>query len=72
VDTAEQLISEKTDRAGIRVGLTADYGNAHRLYIDRGYIPDGCGISYRGQFLEYGDTAIVDDELTLGFIKSLK
>ena len=70
--TAEQLISEKSDRVGIRVGLTADYGNAHRLYVDRGYVPDGRGISYREKFLKYGDTAIVDDDLTLGFIRPLK
>ncbi|MBX3710298.1 MAG: GNAT family N-acetyltransferase [Gammaproteobacteria bacterium] len=26
---------------GLSVGLTADYGNAQRLYIHLGYIPDG-------------------------------
>ena len=72
MEAAEYLISERSDRAGIRVGLTADYGNAHRLYIRRGYIPDGCGISHCGNLLKYGDTVKVDDDLTLGFIKALK
>ena len=72
MESAEQLISERSDRAGIRVGLTADYGNAQRLYVKRGYIPDGHGISQRGKFLIYGDAVTVDDDLTIGFTKSLK
>jgi Acetyltransferases len=73
LDEAEQLVSSKSyEIAGIRVGLTADYGSAQRLYIKRGYVPDGCGISQHGRFLRHGDIITVDDDLTIGFTKSLK
>ena len=41
------------------------------LYIRRGYLPDGKGISFHAKFLEYGRNATVDDDLTIGFIKHL-
>jgi GNAT superfamily N-acetyltransferase len=72
MDAAEHRISESSDFVGVRVGLTADYGNAQRLYIKRGYILDGKGISQRDKVLEYGDSVTVDDDLVLGFVKSLK
>ena len=73
LDEAERLItSQRYEIAGLRVGLTADYGDAQRLYVKRGYIPDGCGISQRGKFLRYGDIVTVDDDLTVGFTRSLK
>lgn len=72
MEAAEEIISERSDIAGIRVGLTADYGNAQRLYVKRGYIPDGLGFSQRSKFLKYGDSIMVDDDLTIAFTKSLK
>ena len=72
MEAAEQLVAERSDTVGIRVGLDADYGNAQHLYIKRGYLPDGLGISQRGRFLKYGDAVTVDDDLTIGFTKSLK
>jgi len=73
LDEAELLILYQTyEIAGIRVCLTADYGSAHRLYVKRGYIPDGCGVSQLGRFLQYGDNVTLDDDLTIGFTKSLK
>ena len=72
IEEAEGLISERSDLAGIRVGLTADYVEAHRLYLKLRYLPDGEGISSQGKFLEYGSNATVDDDLTIGFIKHLE
>ena len=72
MDEAESLISHRSETAGIRVGLTADYGSAQRLYVRRGYVPDGFGLSYDREPLQYGDTATVDDELTLGFTKRVR
>jgi len=69
---AEELIAACSDTAGVRVGLDADYGDAQRLYVKRGYVPDGRGISQYGRFLKYGDTVTVDDDLVLGFTKLLK
>jgi GNAT superfamily N-acetyltransferase len=71
MDEAERQISEHSSIAGIGVGLTADYGAAHILYIKRGYIPDGHGISCNGNFCHYGDQVIVNDDLGISFTKQL-
>ncbi|HEY0427749.1 MAG TPA: GNAT family N-acetyltransferase [Pyrinomonadaceae bacterium] len=71
MDAAENLIAETSKIAGIGVGLTHDYGAAQRLYVKRGYIPDGNGIFQGDNFLKYGDRIIVDDDLTLWLTKSL-
>ncbi len=71
LDEAESRIMSRSQTAGIAVGLTADYGVAQRLYIRRGYCPDGLGISQNGRFLRWGDTATVDDGLVLHFVKEL-
>jgi GNAT superfamily N-acetyltransferase len=71
MEAAESLVAEKTRIIGIGVGLTPDYGAAQRLYVKRGYIPDGRGISQNGKILKYGDKITVDDNLTLWFIKEL-
>lgn len=56
---------------GLGVGMTADYGNAQRLYVHLGYIPDGRGLHYKHVLLNYGDQAIIDDDLVLFMTKSL-
>lgn len=71
MDEAEKIVGEKGTIIGIGFGLTKDYGAAQRLYINRGYVPDGLGISQRGQFLTYGDQLTVDDDLALYLTKSL-
>lgn len=57
--------------AGIGVGLTSDYGPAQRLYISRGYEPDGKGIVWQNRFPNYGERVKVDDDLILYFTKQL-
>ncbi len=58
-------------QVGIGVGLYADYGPAQRLYFQLGYVPDGNGITYKGQPVKPGETYPVDDELILWLVKSL-
>lgn len=72
LDEAEFMIGQRSDIGGIRVGLTADYGVAQRLYVQRGYVPDGFGLSYHYRHLQYGERVTVDDDLTLGFIKQVR
>ena len=72
MDEAERRIAKRSDIAGIGVGLTADYGAAQKLYSKRGYVPDGRGIFQHGKNLKYGDQAIVDDDLVLYMMKSLR
>ena len=68
---AEERISPRSPIAGIGVGLTGDYGAAQTMYVKRGYIPDGCGISQNERFLKYGDEVTVNDDLVLCFTKKL-
>lgn len=72
MDKAEEFISENYKIAGIGVGLDADYGAAQRLYVLRGYIPDGRGIVWQNRFPKYGEKVTIDDGLNLYFTKKLK
>jgi GNAT superfamily N-acetyltransferase len=71
MDHAEEFISTRSKLVGIGVGMYPDYGNAQRLYVKRGYIPDGRGLTYSGNVLEPMETAINDDDLVLYFTKDL-
>ena len=71
LDAAEAEIATRAKIAGIGVGLTADYGPAQILYIQRGYLPDGRGISWNGKTCQYNDRVLVDDGLTLYFTKAV-
>ena len=72
MDEAEKRIFERSPVAGLGVGLYADYGPAHRMYILRGYVPDGRGISYNNKPVKPGYDVFVDDDLLLHFIKERK
>lgn len=54
LDAAEAAARERVAVVGLAVGLGADYGPAQRLYVQRGYVPDGRGIAWRGRTVEYG------------------
>lgn len=71
MDEAEQRIAERSTVAGIGVGMDPDYGAAQRLYVKRGYVPDGRGLSTNGRHVRWGDTVRVDDGLNLHFTKAL-
>ncbi len=75
LQTAEQTAAERRDTIGIGVGLYAGedggYGAAQRLYIKRGYIPDGNGVTYNYQpAIPYNNYSL-DDDLVLWLIKKL-
>ena len=72
MDEAEREIARVSSVAGIGVGVTSDYGAAQRLYILRGYIPDGCGLHWRDHHVHYREEIRVDDDLALYFTKELK
>ena len=71
MNEAERKIAERSKFVGIGVGLFEDYGAAQRLYILRGYVPDGKGITYQGKYVKYGDKVTIDDDLVLHMIKPL-
>lgn len=72
MDKAESEIARVGPVAGIGVGMTPDYGAAQRMYVLRGYVPDGRGLHYRGHYPEYGEQITVDDDLALYLTKELK
>jgi GNAT superfamily N-acetyltransferase len=71
MDEAERLVGERSPVVGIGVGLYADYGPAQRLYVLRGYVPDGHGISYHNRFVPGGEGVVADDDLVLHLRKHL-
>ena len=73
MDAAEQIAGQYADTVWLGVGLHNGYGSAQRMYIKRGYIPDGTGVWYRGKPCEQYETEIAnDDELVLFLSKQLK
>ena len=69
VDEAEKRIFERSRIVGIGVGMYADYGTAQRMYILRGYVPDGLGLFYKEQPVTPGQEVLVDDYLVLYLTK---
>ena len=71
LEEAENRVKLFSDKVTLGVGLHSGYGPAQRLYIKRGYIPDGSGVWYRNQPLEMN--AVCEDigELVLYLSKIL-
>ena len=71
MDEAERIIAGRSPVAGVGVGMTRDYGSAQRLYVQRGYVPDGNGLMTHERPIVNGESVVVDDDLVLYFIKRL-
>jgi ribosomal protein S18 acetylase RimI-like enzyme len=71
LDCAESAASTRSSVVGLGVGLSADYGAAQRIYVRRGYLPDGRGIVYNNQPVEPGAVIRIDDEAALMFTRSV-
>ncbi|MBY0501982.1 MAG: GNAT family N-acetyltransferase [Alphaproteobacteria bacterium] len=56
LDLAETEAYTKSSIVGIGVGLSSDYGKAQKLYVKRGYIPDGGGITSHCKPVSYGSS----------------
>jgi ribosomal protein S18 acetylase RimI-like enzyme len=72
MDAAEALVAERSAVVGIGVGLYPDYGQAQRMYVRRGYLPDGRGLIYAGRQVAPMETIRNDDDATLMFTKQLR
>jgi GNAT superfamily N-acetyltransferase len=70
ISALERCVSEKYSMVGLGVGLYG-YGAAQRIYVNRGYVPDGNGIVYKNVPVEPGATVTVDDDLLLYLVKRL-
>ena len=71
MDEAEQIVAARFPIVGIGVGMYADYGTAQRMYVRRGYLPDGRGLFYGDHRVQPGESVVVDDDLVLYFTKPL-
>ena len=72
LDQAEKKASDLSSKVQLSVGLHSGYGSAQRIYIKRGYIPDGTGVWYKNSQLdEYADCKN-DDDLVLFLVKTLR
>ncbi len=69
---AEKRVKLISDKVTLGVGLHSGYGPAQRLYIKRGYIPDGTGVWYRNQPLEMNATSQNNDDLVLYLSKKFE
>ena len=71
MDEAERKVSERSSVVGIGVAMTPDYGAAQRLYVLRGYAPDGMGLAHDGRPVMRGDRLTIDDGLAPYMTKAL-
>lgn len=71
MDVAEQIAAKYADVVYLGVGLHSGYGSAQRMYVKRGYIPDGSGVWYKDHVAEPYQTYCNDDDLVLYFSKEL-
>ena len=72
LEEAEKRVRLISDKVTLGVGLHSGYGAAQRLYIKRGYIPDGTGVWYRNQPLEMNATSQNNDDLVLYLSKGFE
>jgi len=72
MDKAESVVKQKSNIVGLGVGLLPDYGPAQRMYVSRGFVPDGLGVVYDNKVVSFGQKVIIDHSLEIHFAKQLK
>lgn len=72
LDEAEEQSAALAGVVGIGVGLHPGYNAAQRLYVLRGYVPDGLGVTYKDEYVDTDQVVTLDDDLILHFTKELK
>ena len=71
MEEAEKRVKLISDKVTLGVGLHSGYGPAQRLYIKRGYIPDGSGVWYQNHRPAMDATCEDIGELVLYLSKNL-
>ncbi|HBA62622.1 MAG TPA: N-acetyltransferase [Lachnospiraceae bacterium] len=72
LDAAEAAAGDISDTITLAVGMHSGYGAAQRIYVKRGYIPDGTGVWYQEKVLGEYEACRNDDDLNLYFSKKLR
>jgi hypothetical protein len=68
----EDLARARADFVGIGVGLHPGYNAAQRLYVLRGHVPDGHGVTVGDEPVREGQTVVLNDEVDLHLVKRLR
>jgi GNAT superfamily N-acetyltransferase len=71
MEAAENLAKKTSDEICLAVGLYTSYGAAQRMYVKRGYVPDGSGVWYKNRNLSPYESCVNDDELLLYMSKKI-
>lgn len=71
MDVAESISATYADTVYLGVGLHSGYGSAQRMYVKRGYIPDGSGVWYQDKICGPYVKCVNDDDLVLYLSKKL-
>lgn len=72
MDIAEKIALDYSNTVYLGVGLHSGYGSAQRMYVKRGYIPDGSGVWYRDKVCPQCADCCNDDDLILYLSKVLR
>ena len=72
MDTAEEIAKRYSDTVYLGVGLHSGYGSAQRMYVKRGYMPDGSGVWFNDKVCEPHAECVNNDDLVLYFSKNLR
>lgn len=72
MDIAEKIAARYADVVYLGAGLHSGYGSAQRMYVKRGYLPDGSGVWYQDKICKpYGECKN-DDDLVLYLSKKIR
>ena len=71
LDVVEEEAAKISKLIYLAVGMHSGYGAAQRMYIKRGYIPDGTGAWYQEKQLDQYAPCCNDDDLVLFLSKDL-
>ena len=71
MDAIEAHVKTYARHIGLACGLHQGYGAAQRLYVKRGYVPDGTGIWYQDKPVEPYGPCMNDDDLVIYLSKKL-
>ena len=72
VTPAEKVAARYGDTVYLGVGLHSSYGAAQRMYVKRGYVPDGSGAWYGETVCPAYADCRNDDDLVLYLSKKLR
>ncbi len=73
MDDIEAMAATHSHTVGLNVGLHSGYGAAQRMYVLRGYVPDGSGAVLKGRTVPEGSTIQLNDSpiVTLRMTKAI-